>query len=57
MDTQQAQASSLQGEERQVRWGRREEELVKNILSLGFISWFNIVLSDEPVQKKLLGFS
>ena len=40
----------------QVRWGRREEEVAKDILSLGFLSWFDIVLSDEYIQKKLLGF-
>ena len=51
------QASFLQGEERQVSWGRREEEVAKDILSLGFLSWFNILLGDESIKKKLLGFS
>ena len=57
MDTQQAQASSLQSERRQVLYGREEEEVAKDILSLGFLSLSDIVLSDESKQKKLLGFS
>ena len=57
MDTQQAQASSLQSEGRQVLCGREEEEAAKDILSLGFLSLSNIVLSEESIQKKLLGFS
>ena len=33
-----------------------EEENVRDILSLGILSWFDIVLSDETIPKKLQGF-
>ena len=33
-----------------------EEEAAEDILSLGFLSLSDIVLSDESIQKKLLGF-
>ena len=43
--------------ERQVRWEEEEEEeAAEDILSLGFLSLSDIVLSDESIQKKLLGF-
>ena len=36
--------------------GVEEEEVAEVILSLGFLSLSDIVLSDESIQKKLLGF-
>ena len=36
--------------------GEEEEEATKYILSLGFLSLSNIVLSDESIHKKLLDF-
>ena len=36
--------------------GEEEEEAAEDILSLGFLSLSDIVLSDESIQKKLLGF-
>ena len=36
--------------------GEEEEEVVEVILSLGILSWFDAVLSDETNLKKLRGF-
>ena len=36
--------------------GEEEEEEAEDILSLGFLSPTDIVLSDESIHKKLLGF-
>ena len=33
-----------------------KEEVVEDILSLGILSWFDIVLSDRTILKKLRGF-
>ena len=55
MDTLQSQASSLH--ERESKFdGEEEEEAAECILSLGFLSLFDIVLSDEYILKKLWGF-
>ena len=55
MDTQQTTKFAPREKERKVHW-KEEEEAAKDILSLGFLSSFDIVLSDESIQKKLLGF-
>ena len=36
--------------------GEEEEEVAEDILSLGILSWFDIVLSDGTILKELLGF-
>ena len=36
--------------------GEGEDEVVEDILSLGILSWFDIVLSDKTILKKLRGF-
>ena len=46
----------LSKEEEDKFTGEEEEEAAEDILSLGFLSLSDIVLSYESIQKKLLGF-
>ena len=53
--THNTQASSLKREKDKCV-GKEEEEAGEYILSLGILSWFDIVLSDGTILKKLRGF-
>ena len=46
----------LSKEEEDKFTGEEEEEAAEDILSLGFLSSSNTILSDKSIQKKLLGF-
>ena len=53
--THNTQASLLKREKDKCT-GEEEEEVVEDILSLGILSWFDIVLSDKTILKELQGF-
>ena len=48
--------TSLLKREKEKCTNEDKEEAAKYILSLGILSWFDIVLSDETISKKLWGF-
>ena len=56
MDTHCKLKKIRSNEEKDKLIGEEEEEATKYILYFGFLSPFDIVLSDESIQKKLLGF-